>query len=284
MAVEQKDVGPRNSPYRGLGEALLDPPARAIYHFSPNLEAKDITDVGAKLIKGGIGLQEYLNRHQISSRPLTMISLGMVLTGLSCDLLDGKFARLKRSKMTDEVKKLEDEKEGQAYDPKIDGRIEADQSRQAADTALLLDRKWGVWTAAFSLGTGNLARTAKSVAGMFGVSVPETYKPWDLLHFPGISLGRKWLYFATYCPRLPLTPNIALPVQEVIHLWVGISNLVVTAERLNAILYPDTKPRLSENEVEFAEVRAWHLGRLSVTNIGMAVDLVRSLNCKNSKP
>lgn len=284
MAVEQKDVGQRNSPYRGLSEVLLGPPVKIFHRLIPGVKAKHITDLGFLLAKGGIELMEKQHRLRKYSPTITKTALGLVAVGLFFDLFDGELARLIRSEMTDNTAKLEDEREGQTYDPERDGALEALQSRESAITAFILGRRWGVKAAILSLITGNFARTAKSLTGAIRrIPVPENYPIFDL-RTPGVSIGRKLLYVATFMPRIPFPILEKFPLQEVIHIGVGISNLWVTGERLKAIIDPPSVPALSVNEVDFAKFRAYRLGLVNITNIGMALDLVRSLNSKNSKP
>ncbi len=270
---EKNGVGQRNSPYRKLPETILNPLAKFVYKIAPNLEAKHVSDAGEALTEWGISVQEYKNRNEkffkatgVSTKPLTLLAAGAVAVGLSFDLGDGIWARFKRSRMTDEQKKLEDEKEGQAYDPEVDGKIEAKQSEESKKTAELLGRPWGVRAARFTQGTSNLARTAKAITGAITeVSVPETYKPWDF-RFWGTSLGRKALYLATFYPRIK-----SVPVQEMVHFGVGAANVWVTGERINAIFDQSVKPRLSDKEIDFAKFRAKRLGLLSMKNLAHAL-------------
>lgn len=280
MAVEY-DIGQRNSGYRKISEPLLNPVVKVIEWVDPEIEAIDIGRAGAKITKWGIRLKEHMNRHNISSKELTMLAGGLVIAGLACDLVDGKWARYKRSKLTDENLKRQLEAKGQADDPAIDADLEAFQSEEAGETASHFGSRWGVLATAFSKGTNNFARTVKSVVGMFGVPVPEAYKPWDILRFPGASLGRKLLYVGTFKPRIDLAPGLSIPVQEIVHTWVSISNLVVTAERAGALLKPPNGYRLSDKEVEFAGVRTERLLPISVLNIVSAINMGSRLNPKS---
>ena len=238
MSIEVKsDLGQRNSPFRKLPETLLNPFARLAYGIAPSLEAKHISDAGRALTESGIRLQEYINRNEklfkafdVSTTPVSLVAGGVVAVGLSFDLLDGLYARYKRSKMIDEKKKLDDERIGQSYDPEIDGYIEATQSQESKKTAEFLGRNWGVRAARFTEGTSNLARTAKAIRGAITeVSVPETYKITDP-RFWGTSLGRKILYLGTFFPRIK-----GFPVQEILHIGVGVANTWVALERAEII-------------------------------------------------
>lgn len=274
MSVEQ-GVGQRNSPFRKLPETVLNPVARLAYAVAPGLEAKHISDAGRGLTEDGIKLQEYVNRNEeffkafkVSTTPMILIAAGIVGVGLSFDLFDGIYARFKRSKMTDENKKLADERIGQSYDPEIDGYIEATQSQESKKTAEILGRRWGARAARFTEATSNLARTAKAIRGAITeVSVPETYKITDP-RFWGTSLGRKILYLATFFPRFK-----GLPVQEFLHFGVGVANVWVASERAGIVFDQSVKPelkKLSQKEIDFAQYRAKRLSILSFKNLRRA--------------
>ncbi len=277
MSIEMEVIGQRNSPYRNKSEDLFGPPVRFVHWLIPGLKAKDVSEWGERAVKGGVRLMEMQHRAKKYSPMLIIIALGLIGGGLSSDLFDGILARLIRSEMCDPEAKLADEREGQVYDPLIDGRLEAFQSKESAETARVLGRPWGVIAAAFSLGTGNLARTAKSVAGWISRKpVPETY-PLKDPRTPGTSIGRKLLYVATVMPRIPLPVLDRFPLQEVIHAGVGVANLWVTGERLSAIFTPPLGSELDPKEVDFAGARARHLGALSIRNFAEALSIVRNL-------
>lgn len=260
MAVEV-EIGQRNSEYRGISETLLDRPVRLFHTRFPGVKADHVSIAGVLLSMAGIHLMEHQHRAQKYSPRTTMAAAGLVGVGMLLDLLDGKLARVSRGEMTDEKAKYEDEKKGQAKDPIADSVIEALQSLESAYTAHKLGSRIEVESVIFNLASSNIPRTFKAVAGIFGISVPETYKPCDPRFF-GTSLGRKVPnYLSTFVPKARAVSNLA----------AGIANTVVALERFNAFTSPNFDSTLSDKETDFAGTRAKYLGIQSVVNIGIAL-------------
>ncbi len=275
LASGKPEIGQRNFGARNFTEPALKPLVKLIEWVNPDIEAIDISRAGAKMTKWGIKLQEHLNRYGIKSRALTMMALGLVAAGLVCDLVDGTYARHRRERITDPRLKMILEGQGQADDPEIDADVEAYQCDEAEETAKSLGSGWGIFSTRFTKATNNFARTAKAFVGMEERQVPEQYPLYDPIHSPGASLGRKWLYLATFKPRIELAPGLNIPVQEIVHTWVGMSNLIVTGERLSTLLQPPPpkEERLSPKEKAFAAIRAQRLLPISIMNVASALSL-----------
>lgn len=269
---DKKDVGQRNHELRELSESLLDAPVALFHRKLPGAKALYVSIGGAVISMAGIHLMENQHRAQKYNPKITGLAIGLVGLGMVCDLIDGKLARLIRSEMTDEKKKLDDEKKGQAIDPIIDGIIETFQYLESAWTAHKLGRKTAVKASIFNVITANVPRTWKAIAGTFAIPIEEGYKIWNP-RFWGTSLGRKLPnYASTFAPH-PEINGVELPVGEFANIVTGTANTKVGMERLDKVAYPPLgQPGvvpMSNKEVEFAKYRAPRLAVQSLVNIGI---------------
>ncbi|OGE28649.1 hypothetical protein A2867_04355 [Candidatus Daviesbacteria bacterium RIFCSPHIGHO2_01_FULL_40_11] len=234
------------------------------------LRAWHLTALGVGFSILGIELAEYQNRTGKYSLKTTALAFGSAFIGAALDLGDGKLARVERSEMTDEKAKARHEIIGQALDPAADGVIEAWQAGSAAVTAAKNGDRFAAAMALRRLCLVNGPRTAKAIAGCFGIEVPETYRIKDVLHgdirFFGTSLGRKIPnYLATLVNRIR-----GVSVQGGADVIASGANGLVTTERLSSLITPKGEKVLSDKEIKHAKTRAIVLGVEGFAFVGAA--------------
>lgn len=276
-SVEKKEESAvRNSDLRKQTD-FVNPATESLQSRFSGIKAWQVTALGVAFSIAGIEVAEHQNRTGKHSLKTTALAVALGLTGATIDLLDGKWARAARDKMTDEKAREKDEMIGQGEDPFADGVIEAWQSGSAFFTARKRgDRSGQIW-ALRRLVTTNLPRTAKAIAGIWGFKVPETYKIKDVLHgdirFFGTSLGRKIPnHGATLCDSID---GKALQKPEDI---VAVSaGAAVAVGRLWRLFTPEGELALDDKEIEHAKFRAVVLGAESLAFLGIAGYLGKKL-------
>ncbi len=271
----------RNSKLRSLTD-FVDPTLESLYENKPFLrkvKAWHVTALGAAFSIAGIGIAEHQNR--VGKHPLwrTVLAGGLCILGATLDLLDGKWARLIRSKMIDEKAKKRDEDIGDSVDPLGDGFVEAFQAGSSAYTAWKRRDRWGVRLALGRLATTNLPRTAKAIAGCFGIKVPETYSLKNVLHGDirpfGTSLDRKIPnYSATFVDTAG-----AVPVQKGMDAIVVPANVIVATERVGTLLTRGDLS-LSKTDIRHAKIRTVVLGLESLVFLGAVYFIGKKLLAK----
>lgn len=242
-----------------------------------------VTAAGVGCSIAGIELFEHQNRTNKYTRGIIALASSLTIAGWVLDLLDGKLARVRRAKMTDQKAKDRDELIGQALDPVADGIIEMWQAKASANTASQKGNEAGVKRALWRMRTTNGPRFAKAFVGCFGINVPETYTLKDLLHGDirplGVSLGRKGPnYLATAVHEVK-----GVPLQSKLDIVAPTANMVVTGDRLGALLGTKGIGALSKKEIKQAQFRAAVLGVEGLAFIGIAYLLKRVLLSKNKK-
>lgn len=278
-ALKLEESAVRNSRLRSLIN-FVDPTVESFHESFRKVKAPHVTAAGAACSIVGIGIAEYQNITGKHTRGRTALAVGLCLLGATLDLFDGKLARVIRSEMTDEKAKEKDEDWGQAEDPLADGIIEACQAGSAAVTAWKRGDRWGVRLALGRLATTNLPRTAKAIAGCFGIEVPETYRLKDVLHGDirsfGTSLGRKIPnYGATFVDTAG-----GISVQNKLDAVTVPANAIVAAERFGTLLTSGRELVLSEKEIRHAKIRTVVLGLESLAFLGVAYFLGKKLLSK----
>lgn len=251
--------------------------------WAKKIKAWHITAAGVLFSIVAIELAEHQNRTDKYSWKTTLAALGLGLTGATLDLIDGKWARIIRDRMTDEKAKEKDEMRGQADDPFADGVIEGWQAGAAAYTAWLKGDRLGTALALGRLATTNFPRTAKAIVATFGFKVPETYSFKDLLHGDirifGVSLGRKIPnYGATLKDKA-----YGIPLQVIADAVAVSANGIVTRDRLWALFTSKGEHELSEKEEKHARFRAAVLGAQSLAFMGIAYYLGKRLLSNNHR-
>lgn len=263
--VEKKDDSAvRNSGLRKLTD-FTNPTIGSLQERFSGIKAWEATALGMAFSIAGIEVAEHQNRTGKYSRKTTALAIALGLVGATIDLLDGKWARAAREKMTDEEAKEKDEMIGQAEDPLADGVIEAWQAGSAFFTARKRgDRSGQIW-ALRRLTTTNLPRTAKAIAGIWGFKVPETYKIGDLRFF-GTSLGRKGPnYGATLCDSID-----GKALQKPADMVAVSAGVAVTVGRLWSLFTPKGELVLDDKEIKHAIFRTAVLGAESLALLGIS--------------
>ncbi|MBI2329781.1 CDP-alcohol phosphatidyltransferase family protein [Candidatus Daviesbacteria bacterium] len=268
----KKGSAVRNSKLRELTD-FVDPSLEAIYNkYNPKdkIKAWHITLAGVAFSIAGIEVAEHQNRTGKRSIAGTALAITLGLIGATLDLIDGKWARTARNKMTDEEEKAKDEKYGRAEDPFADGVIEAWQGGSAAYTAWKRGDLLGVLLAVARVATTNLPRTAKAIAGIRGHKVPETYSFKNLLNGDirtfGTSFGRKPLnYGATLVDQAK-----GIPLQRIEDSLAVSGNAIVTAERIKTLFNGKGELALDDKEIRNAKFSAVVLGLESLAFIVIA--------------
>src|SRR3989344_206573 len=258
----------RNSDYRRFIE-VVNPIVRLLDRVG--ITGLQATGAGTAIAIAGIEVAERKHRsgkHSVGKTTLAGLSL---IGGWIFDLLDGKLARLKRDKMTDEKAKERDEMVGQIADSGTDGIMEGWMATSAAYTAYEKRDWFGVNMALAQLALTSAPRAARAIAESRGKEVKETYKIKRFftrldLRVLGTSFGRKGPNLtALFVKRIK-----KVPVQGIAHGVGALANGIVAAERLITAFNPKIEKTLSPKEIRQAKVRATVLGTQTLAYMGLA--------------